>query len=200
MITSKKKYLEYLQLDKEALGISGIKDYLFHDIWHFQKALRKAEYWHNCSTGKVSKLISFYYRHVLRKKGRKLGFSIPVNTFGPGLSIAHAGTIVINSHSRIGANCRIHVCVNIGASAGNSEEAPTIGDDCYIGPGVKVYGAILIGDNTGIGANAVVNRSFPEESQTIAGIPALKISARGPLQFRNVSVQGTLKKQIVKNL
>jgi len=188
LIKSKRDFREYIKSDKKALGASGLKDYLFHDIWLFQRVLRKAEYWNNCAGNWFFKGVAIFYRLKLRRKGRKLGFSIPINTFGPGLSIAHAGTIVINSHSKIGSNCRIHVCVNLGAAAGASKEAPIIGDNCYIAPGVKIYGAVKIGDNTGIGANAVVNKSFPEGNQTIAGIPAKKISAVGPLQFRNFSV------------
>jgi serine O-acetyltransferase len=62
--------------------------------------------------------------------------------------------------------------VNVGTQAGVSEAVPTIGDNCYIGPGAKIFGAIVIGDNTTIGANAVVNSSFPGGNTTIAGIPA----------------------------
>jgi len=188
MITSKKDFQEYLRRDQYALGVKGVKDYFFHDIWRFQRTLRRAEYWNNCHTWKGSRAVAYLYRYILRGRGRKLGFTIPINVFGPGLSIAHAGTIVINSHCRIGANCRLHVCVNIGASVGNSLSAPIIGDDCYIAPGVKIYGSVNIGSNTGIGANAVVNKSFPEGNQTIAGMPARQISNRGPLEFRSFSI------------
>ena len=56
-----------------------------------------------------------FYRFKLRKLQIKLGFPIPSNVFGPGLSIAHYGTIVVSEHASIGCNCRIHVGVNIGA-------------------------------------------------------------------------------------
>jgi serine O-acetyltransferase len=69
--------------------------------------------------------------------------------------------------------------VNIGTEAGKSKAAPTVGDNCYIGPGAKIFGEINIGPNTVIGANAVVNKSFPEGNQTIAGIPAKVISQKG---------------------
>lgn len=55
----------------------------------------------------------------------KLGFSNPNNVIDAGLSIAHYGTIVISPYAKIGKNCRIHTCVNIGASAGN-HKAPSI--------------------------------------------------------------------------
>jgi serine O-acetyltransferase len=106
----------------------------------------------------------------------RLGFSIPINVFGPGLSIAHRGTIVVNAGTRIGANCRLHVCVNIGAGAGSGGKAPTLGDNCYIAPGAKIFGDVVIGPNTAIGANAVVNKSFPQGGVTIGGVPAKVIS------------------------
>jgi serine O-acetyltransferase len=68
--------------------------------------------------------------------------------------------------------------VNIGTEAGKADSAPVIGDNCYIGPGAKIFGPIEIGPNTVIGANAVVNQSFVDGSQTIAGIPAKVISSK----------------------
>ncbi len=97
--------------------------------------------------------------------------------FGPGLAIVHRGTIVVSGRAKIGKNCRIHVCVNIGAAAIKGKAgAPVLGDNVYIGPGAKLYGPIEIGSNTAIGANAVVNHSFKEGNCTIAGVPAKKIS------------------------
>ena len=99
----------------------------------------------------------------------RLGYSIPINVFGPGLSLPHRGNIIINPNTRIGKNCRIHVGVNIGA---HKDLAPTIGDNAYIGPGVILFGDIKIGNNTTIGANATVNKSFDQNNVTIAGTPA----------------------------
>jgi len=108
-----------------------------------------------------------------------LGFTILPNVFGPGLSIGHRGTIVINPCAKIGANCRIHVCVSIGTEAGHTFKAPVIGDNVYIGPGAKLFGKIYIADGIAIGANSVVTKSFCEKNITIAGVPAKKISDKG---------------------
>jgi serine O-acetyltransferase len=54
-----------------------------------------------------------------------------------------------------------------------------IGDNCYIGPGAKIFGAIEIGPDVAIGANAVVNKSFPGGGVTLGGIPARVISQSG---------------------
>ena len=106
-------------------------------------------------------------KYLYKKSSIKLGFTIPVNVFGPGLSIAHYGTIIVNASTRVGANCRIHACVNIGTEAGQSGAAPIIGDNCYIGPGAKIFGDIKIGKNVAIAANAVVNKSYEENNITI---------------------------------
>lgn len=178
MIQSKLDYKRYLEQDSIALRLNTLSmsakllNFVSpNKIWQFQKLLRKVEYYGNCKSTGISKLYYFYLKYRFKKLSMKLGFSIPPNVFGPGLSIAHYGTIVVNSASKIGSNCRIHVCVNIGASGGQPE-APQIGDNVYIAPGAKIFGDITIPSNTAIGANAVVNKSFTEEHSMIAGIPA----------------------------
>lgn len=95
--------------------------------------------------------------------------SIPLNVFGPGLSLPHRGNIIVNSHTHIGENCRIHVGVNIGA---HHDKAPRIGNNVYIGPGAIIFGDIEIADNCSIGVNATVNKSVIEPNCVVAGTPA----------------------------
>ncbi|WP_179334806.1 serine O-acetyltransferase [Winogradskyella costae] len=182
MISSKTDYFDYLNKDKIALGMkthslaSKIINILSpNPIWTFQKALRKLEYYTNCKNKGFFKLYKLYLQFKFKKISLKLGFSIPINVFGPGLAIVHYGTIVVNNATRVGKNCRIHACVNIGASGGE-KEAPLLGDNIYIAPGAKIYGNIKIANNTAIGANAVVNKSFDKEHTMIAGIPARVIN------------------------
>lgn len=176
MITSKKEYKYYLNCDKIALG----KDYdrpkiIGDEIWQFERLMRKAEYYKNCSKNIFTKAYSKWLQFLYYKKRLKLGFSIPLNVFGPGLSIAHYGTIVVNGNARIGKNCRIQECTTIGATNG-STVAPVLGDNIFIGSGARIIGNIYIANNIAIGANAVVNKTFEEEGITIAGVPAKKIS------------------------
>ncbi|SMC23050.1 serine O-acetyltransferase [Andreprevotia lacus DSM 23236] len=176
MIRSRQDYLDYLEADRRSLDVADtLFQRLFNDRWQYQRLLRKVEFLKNCRKNKALRL---YAEWRFRKLGRLLGYSIPPNVFGPGLAIPHRGTIVVNSYARIGANCRIHVCTNIGTNLGTLDEAPVIGNNVYIGPGAKLYGKIVLGDNMVIGANAVVNRSFPEGNCTIAGAPAKVISDR----------------------
>lgn len=84
---------------------------------------------------------------------------------GPGLYIGHFGGITVSRHAVIGANCSLSQGVVIGA-AGRGERfgAPTIGDDCYIAPGAKLFGDIRVGNNVKVGANAVVHEDVPDNA------------------------------------
>jgi serine O-acetyltransferase len=182
MIKSKEDLKYYLKADAIALGMENHSPFFTRNsIWAFQRLLRKIEYLEN--TNKAYTLLGRIYYWFLRARLSRLkymlGFTIYSNNFGPGLSIAHKGTIVVNANARIGDNCRINVCVNIGNNKNESSSAPQIGNNVFIGPGAKIFGDIKIADNIAIGANAVVNKSFLEPGITIAGIPARKISQKG---------------------
>jgi serine O-acetyltransferase len=174
VIKSKEDYKMFVASDLSSLGVASQRNWLMlNEIVTFQVRLRRLEFALNCSRNPIRIM---FRKFLYRKIGIRLGISISPNTFGPGLSIAHRGTIVVNGGARIGANCRLHTGVNIGTEAGHSDAAPTIGDNCYIAPGAKIFGPIVVGPNTVIGANAVVNKSFVEGGQTIAGVPARVIS------------------------
>jgi len=115
-----------------------------------------------------------FFKIRFKKLSLKLGFTIPENVFGPGLCILHYGTIVVNAETKIGANCRIHACTNIGQSGGKTG-APFIGNNVYIGPGAKIYGSIKIANNVAIAANAAVSKSFNNENVVIGGVPAKEV-------------------------
>ncbi|EJG1636725.1 serine acetyltransferase [Vibrio alginolyticus] len=175
MIESKSELKFFLEEDRIQLNKARRKPRLIGDeVWIFQRLLRYEEY-HTNNSHRIRAMIYKIIRHRL---GIKLGFTIPINVFSHGLSIAHYGTIIVNKDARIGKNCRLHACVNIGTMAGKSGCAPKIGDNCYIGPGAKLFGDIELGNNIAIGANAVVNKSFPEGNVTIGGVPARVISQK----------------------
>ena len=181
MINSKEDYLKFVELDKIALQKKNstikqkIREFIFPDyIYRFTVLLRSVEYYKNCRKTFFDEISYFWKQFRFKRLSLKLGFTIPPNVFGPGLVIVHYGTIVVHHNARIGANCRIHVSTNIGASAGG-DKAPQIGDNVYIGPGAKIYGDIAIGSNIAIAANAAVNKSFEEDNIMIGGVPAKKI-------------------------
>lgn len=170
MIQSKTEYKSYCRQDLLRHGINKWRWwYEFkHPTAGFTLQLRKLEYVTNCKRGLLSGLYLNYLKACFRIRSILLGFTIPPNTCGPGLVINHWGTIVVSPSAKIGKNARLNVCVNIGLKDG---AAPIIGNDVYFGPGAKVFGNVIIGNNVKIGANAVVNKSFPD-NVTIAGVPA----------------------------
>lgn len=182
MIENKFDYEEYLRADMKALQCDLYKPRWGGEryaIYSYQRLLRKCEYYTNCKKGIIYKPYILFLKYLFRQKSIKYGFSIPLNCFGKGLSIAHIGPIIINGGTRIGDNCRIHVGVNIGTAAGFADKSPRIGNNVYIAPGAKLYGDIEIADGIVIGANSVVNKNFLTPNITIAGIPAKKISDKG---------------------
>ena len=179
MIKNKADLQEYLEADKNALGRKGKAPKMYDVVWKYEILLRKCEYYSNSKGGILNKLFGAYCRYKKFKLGLLTGFSIPINVVGKGLCIAHTGPIIINSHAKIGDFCKIHVGVNIGADARKRECFPVIGDHVYIAPGAKIFGGVVIGDYVAIGANAVVNKSFPMSNVTIAGVPAKVINEKG---------------------
>lgn len=174
MIQSKTDYQYYLKEDLRHYQQTRftLRDYFYKDHIRFVRRMRKIEYLTNCRS--KNPLFRFYcgwLSFVNDKLALKLGFTIPINVFGPGLCIVHYGTIVVNNQSRVGKNCRMHP----GTCLGDHRGVPMLGDNVYLGPGCKLFGPITIGNNVSIGANAVVTKSFPD-NVTIAGIPAKIIS------------------------
>ena len=177
MIASRQDYRRYVRADIAAYGLQrvGLIDWFRIDQLRFQLRLRRLEYLTNCCRWRLlSRLVLEVLNHRLAVR---LGFTVPKNVFGPGLCLVHRGTVVVNPAARVGANCRLHPSTSIGDYNGT----PTLGDNVYIGPGAKLYGDITIGNNVAIGANAVVNHSFPDNC-TVGGVPARVLSSTGALE------------------
>ncbi|MFC0449802.1 serine O-acetyltransferase [Rhodococcus jostii] len=175
-INSRAILSEYNKQDLEAHGIERWRPiyWVTRPEIRFQRALRSVEYWSN-KTSLIARLVWSVKRLILFRVTLHTGISIPPGVFGPGLAVAHPGSVVVNSDAIVGRNCRVHSGTNIGSS---SLGAPRIGDNVYIGPGAVIYGAIVVGDNVAIGANAVVNRDVAADV-TVGGVPARVISSRG---------------------
>jgi serine O-acetyltransferase len=188
MIKTKQDLRYYKEQDAKVNGYRGGVKRLFSEKYRFLVLLREIEYLTN-NPSLLNKVRCAFKKIRFRRVSMKLGYSIQPNCFGPGLSLPHYGTIIVNGNARIGANCRLHCSTNIGASAGGNK-APIIGDNCYIGPGAILFGEIEIPNNTTIGANATVNKSFTEEYTAIAGTPAKVVKTDMPnwLQFNKVKM------------
>ena len=83
---------------------------------------------------------------------------------GPGLFIQH-GFATVSAAKSIGSNAWINQQVTIGYKDDSS--APVIGNNVSICAGAIVLGNIFVGNNSTIGANAVITKDVPEESVVI---------------------------------
>jgi serine O-acetyltransferase len=104
----------------------------------------------------------------------------PGAILGAGLFIDHATGVVIGETAEVGDDVTIYHGVTLGGSGTDTgKRHPTIGDRVIIGAGAKVLGAIKIGDDSRIGANAVVVKEVPS-SAVVVGVPGQIISRFGP--------------------
>ncbi len=95
----------------------------------------------------------------------------PGAIIGNGFFIDHGMGVVIGETSEIGENVTLYHGVTLGGvSTEKGKRHPTIRDNVVVGAGAKILGAIEIGRNSRIGANAVVVHPVPENS-VVVGVP-----------------------------
>lgn len=95
----------------------------------------------------------------------------PGAKIGRGLFIDHGNGVVIGETAIIADNVLLYQGVTLGGTGKEKgKRHPTIGNNVVIGAGAKVLGNITAGDNSYIGANAVVVKDIPPNS-TIVGVP-----------------------------
>lgn len=95
----------------------------------------------------------------------------PGAQIGKGLFIDHGMGVVVGETAVIGDNVTLFQGVTLGGTGKeHGKRHPTIGSNVVVGAGAKVLGNIRVGDNSYIGANAVVIRDVPANS-TVVGVP-----------------------------
>jgi serine O-acetyltransferase len=100
----------------------------------------------------------------------------PGAVLGTGLFIDHATGVVIGETAEVGDDVTMYQGVTLGGTSSDpGKRHPTIGDRVIIGAGAKVLGPIKIGDDSRIGANAVVVKEVPS-SAVVVGVPGQVIS------------------------
>jgi serine O-acetyltransferase len=86
----------------------------------------------------------------------------------------HPNGIVIGDGVVVGERVVIYQQVTLGGGRAGDQKLnnyPVVGSDCVIYSGAKILGHVLVGDNSIIGANAVVISDAPKKSVAV-GVPA----------------------------
>ncbi len=125
----------------------------------------------------------FLARLLSERAKRKTGIEIhPGAIIKDNLFIDHGSGVVIGETAIIGNNVTIYQGVTLGGTGKEKgKRHPTIEDNVMISSGAKVLGSFTVGENSKIGAGAVVLNEVPKNS-TVVGIPArvVKINEENP--------------------
>lgn len=176
MIQNKLDLKYYLAEDLKRYdeGRPLLRDYILHNekwyIYHYVRHLRYTEYYLNTSKNKFAYLWHFFR---YKRLGFKLKITIYPNTLGAGLRIYHVGDFVhVSKNCKIGTNCTLLPGVVFGNKYEEQIESTTIvGNNCYFGLGVRIFGPLTIGNNVTVGANAVITKDIPDNA-VVGGVPA----------------------------
>ncbi len=135
------------------------------------------------------RLAHWFWTNDLKLPGRWLSHLVrlltgieihPGASIGPGFFIDHGMGVVIGETAEIGADVTLYHGVTLGGtSLEKGKRHPTLGDRVVVGAGAKILGAIVIGADSRIGANAVVVKSVPANS-VVVGVPGQVIARSKP--------------------
>jgi serine O-acetyltransferase len=105
----------------------------------------------------------------------------PGATIGKGFFIDHGMGVVIGETAEVGDNVTLYHGVTLGGtSLEKGKRHPTLHDNVVVGAGAKILGAIEVGENSRIGANAVVVKPVPANS-VVVGVPGQVVQRSRPV-------------------
>lgn len=167
------------------------RHFLFTPGYKYTVWMRLAGY---LRTGAVSSRTLYpVVKFILLRCRYKYGIAIPEYTdIGPGLFINRFGGIYIHGHAIVGHDVTFSSTILLGqTNRGAKGGAPVLGNRVYIGVGARVIGAVILGDDTVVGVNAVVTKDVPPMS-VVGGIPAKILSSAGSEGYINRQVPADL--------
>lgn len=152
-------------LDRDPAARNGFEVFFTYSGFH---ALRTHRFAHFLLKIKLK----FLARCVSQLSKFFTGIEIhPGAKIGTGVFIDHGTGVVIGETCEIGDNVVIYQGVTLGGTGKDKgKRHPTIRSNVMISSGAKVLGPIIVGENSKIGANAVVLKDVPPNS-TVVGIP-----------------------------
>jgi serine O-acetyltransferase len=108
----------------------------------------------------------------------------PGATIGRRFFIDHGTGVVIGETAEIGDDVTLFQGVTLGGTGKEKgKRHPTVGNGVMISTGAKVLGSIVIGDNSKIGAGAVVLQNVPANT-TVVGVPG-RVVVQDGVRVRN---------------
>ncbi len=143
------------------------------NLTNFTFLMVRCEAFRNLLYYRLSKSVVVRIYRIFYKPLSSLYFMTP--QIGGGLFIQHGFATIIAAKS-IGENCWINQQVTIGYSS--LTDAPTIEDNVTINAGAKVIGNVTVGENSIIGAGAVVVKDVPANC-TVVGSEAYIVRQNG---------------------
>jgi len=128
--------------------------------------------WHKLAHWLYRKDIKLLARLVSQFSRFLTGIEIhPGATIGRRCFIDHGMAVVIGETAEIGDDVTIYQAVTLGGTGKDvGKRHPTIGNNVVISSGAKVLGPFKVGDNSKIGAGAVVLAEVPPNC-TVVGVP-----------------------------
>jgi serine O-acetyltransferase len=125
---------------------------------------------------------SLVYIMLFRRVRNHYGIELPYTVkLGRRVVVEHQGNIVVHGNCQIGDDSIIRQGTTLGIRyMDRLTEAPKLGKRVNVGAGAKLFGAIVIGDDTNIGANAVVLCDVPD-GMTAVGIPAKVLAPKSSI-------------------
>ncbi len=114
----------------------------------------------------------FRARLISQRAARRTGIEIhPGAQIGKGFFIDHGSGVIIGETAIIGDNVTLYQGVTLGGTGKETgKRHPTLGNNVMVSAGAKIIGSFTVGDNSKIGAGAVVIREVPPNC-TVVGVP-----------------------------
>lgn len=111
----------------------------------------------------------------------------PAAVIGGGFFIDHGSGVVIGETTEIGENVTLYQGVTLGGTGKeHGKRHPTLEDGVVVGAGAKLLGSFTVGQNSKIGAGAVVLKSVPPNC-TVVGNPG-QIVRKGDIRVKQGDV------------
>lgn len=112
------------------------------------------------------------YRVLLHVHGLEMDREVEI---GPGLYLPHPRGVLFASGTRLGRNVAVYGMVRFLAT---ERGVPEVEDGVFLGDGARVLGRVVIGEESQVGAGAIVTKDLPK-GVSAAGVPARVIRELG---------------------